>query len=274
MATFDRRRVPAPEVSIPPIYEPLVSAEVNQQQAGPSRRDRSNDEARPIFLKTGLISQANGSGYIESGGVKIACSVYGPRPKLPPYTPQGTLNLEVKFAPFASDPRRAPLRDTEPIPLSVLLTQSLIPTLQLHLLPKSSIDVYLLILESDTPTNVLSAGLTVASAAIADAGIAMNGLGVGSVIASSSSAASSTPTSSYLLLDPSEEEERNSQAKVLVGSMPALGRITNLFFTGEADVNDACDMIEKAITSSRDTHTVLAQSLLEGAAERGIGAEA
>ncbi|WVF69584.1 hypothetical protein IAT40_004362 [Kwoniella sp. CBS 6097] len=279
MATFDRRRVPAPEVSVPPIYEPLVGTD-QQQEAGPStsRRDRTNDEARPIFLKTGLISQANGSGYIESGGVKIACSVYGPRPKLPPYTPQGTLNLEVKFAPFASDPRRAPLRDTEPIPLSVLLTQSLIPTLQLHLLPKSSIDVYLLVLESDTPTNVLSAGLTVASAAIADAGIAMNGLGVGSVIASSSIAASANGSvvgseSKALLLDPSEDEERNSDAKVLVGSMPALGRITNLFFTGEVGVNDACEMIEKAFTSSRDTHTVLAQSLLEGAAERGIGAE-
>ncbi|OCF33838.1 exosome complex component MTR3 [Kwoniella heveanensis BCC8398] len=277
MAIFDRRRVPAPEVSIPPIYEPLVGA-VDQQEAGPSRRDRTNDEARPIFLKTGLINQANGSGYIESGGVKIACSVYGPRPKLPPYTPQGTLNLEVKFAPFASDPRRAPLRDTEPIPLSVLLTQSLIPTLQLHLLPKSSIDVYLLVLESDTPTNVLSAGLTVASAAIADAGIAMNGLGVGSVVASSSLSSSGSdlakPSSaSLLLLDPSEDEEKASESKVLVGSMPALGRITNLFFTGEAGINEACDMIEKAITSSRDTHTVLAQSLLEGAAERGIGAE-
>ena len=29
-----------------------------------------------VVLKTGLISQANGSGYIEFGGVKIACSVY------------------------------------------------------------------------------------------------------------------------------------------------------------------------------------------------------
>ena len=29
-----------------------------------------------IVIKTGLISQANGSGYIEFGGVKIACSVY------------------------------------------------------------------------------------------------------------------------------------------------------------------------------------------------------
>ena len=35
---------------------------------------------------------------------------YGPRPKLPPYSAHGTLNIEVKYAPFASDPRRFPLR--------------------------------------------------------------------------------------------------------------------------------------------------------------------
>ncbi|WWD00816.1 hypothetical protein V866_007753 [Kwoniella sp. B9012] len=268
MATaFDRRRIPAPEVSIPPIYD---DAEL-EPEAGPStkRVDRSNDEARPIFLKTGLISQANGSGYIESGGVKIACSVYGPRPKAPPYTPQGTLNLEVKFAPFASDPRRAPLRDTEPISLSQLLSQSLIPTIQLHLLPKSSIDVYLLVLETDTPTNVLSAGLTVASAAIADAGIAMYALGTGSVVALAQST-----DKQELLLDPEQGEEGGTEGKVLLGSMPALGKITNILLEGSVGVEQAVEMIEKAISASRDTHTVLAQSLIEGAQERGMGGEA
>ncbi|WRT64574.1 uncharacterized protein IL334_001506 [Kwoniella shivajii] len=277
MATaFDRRRIPGPEISIPPIYEPLS----NENEAGPSKRSgRSNDEARPIFLKTGLISQANGSGYIESGGVKIACSVYGPRPKAPPYTPQGTLNLEIKFAPFASNPRRAPLRDTEPLPLSHLLTQSLLPTIQLHLLPKSSIDVFLVVLESDTTTNVLSAGLTVASAAIADAGIEMYALGTSAVISSTCSDTSpgdgtgSGNGESILVLDPEEEEERNSTGKVLVGSMPALGKVTSIWFEGENGIDEVSEMIEKAIAASRDTHTILAQALLEGAEERGIGGD-
>lgn len=35
---------------------------------------------------------------------------YGPRPKPPPYSSSGALNIEVKYAPFASDPRRFPLR--------------------------------------------------------------------------------------------------------------------------------------------------------------------
>ncbi|GFZ47955.1 hypothetical protein JCM24511_05702 [Saitozyma sp. JCM 24511] len=254
---FDRRRIPAPEVSQPPIFEPLPSTE-----AGPSKRvDRRDDEARPIYLRTGLISQANGSGYIESGGVKIACSVYGPRPKPPPYSPQGTLNLEVKFAPFASHPRRAPLRDTEPAALSTLLTQLLLPSLHLHLLPKSSVDVYLLILESDTLTSVLSAGLTVASAAIADAGIAMGALGVGAVVAGEKGG---------LLVDPTKQEEQEGGAVLTAGIMPALNRVTNLWLTGETEVDDAVKMIEHAAIAAKDTHTVLAQALIDGAQERGL----
>ncbi len=108
---FDRRRIQAPESS----YTPTFSQE---QQSSSSRSSSTRPICKSahvagscqIVLKTGLISQANGSGYIEAGKVKIACSVYGPRPKQPPYSPQGSLNLEIKFAPFASHPRRAPLR--------------------------------------------------------------------------------------------------------------------------------------------------------------------
>ncbi|CAD6572835.1 MAG: hypothetical protein TREMPRED_000640 [Tremellales sp. Tagirdzhanova-0007] len=241
MTTFDRRRIQAPESSYALTFIPIHS------EAGPSKRtDRRDDEARPIYLKTGLISQANGSGYIESGGVKIACSVYGPRPKQPPYSPQGTLNLEVKFAPFASHPRRAPLRDTEPVPLSTLLTQHLLPTLQLHLLPKSSIDVHLLVLESDTIPNVLSAGLTVSSAAIADAGIAMSGLGVGAVIAKEANG--------RMILDPISGEEAVAEGVISLGIMPALGRVTGIWMTGEMEVDEACQLIDTATSASKDTH--------------------
>ncbi|WVQ75831.1 hypothetical protein IAR50_005464 [Cryptococcus sp. DSM 104548] len=257
MAAIDRRRIPAPEISHPPIYEPLPS------QAGPSRTDRSDLEAQPIFLKTGLISQANGSAYIEAGGTKIACSVYGPRPKQPPYSPEGTLSLEVKFAPFASDPRRAPLRDTEPLPLSNLLTQLLLPSLHLSAFPKAQLDIFLLVLESSSPASVLSAGLTVASAAVADAGVEMGGLGVGAVVAKLEEGRN--------VVDPSKDEESESRVRAVVGGMPALGRITNMWLEGEVPVSEACDMIEIALASTRETHTVLAQAIIEGAEERGLG---
>jgi exosome complex component MTR3 len=122
-------------------------------------------------------------------------------------------------------------QDTEPVSLSTLLTQLLLPTLQLHLFPKSTIDVFILVLESDSLSNLLSAGMTVSSAAVADAGIPMSGLGVGSVVVSKEK---------ELLVDPSVEEEGSGEASVCLGIMPALGKVTDVWFTGEADVEDAC----------------------------------
>ncbi|ODO08553.1 hypothetical protein L198_00283 [Cryptococcus wingfieldii CBS 7118] len=242
MAALDRRRIPAPEISHAPTYEPLSS------QAGPSRTDRSDLESRPIFLKTGLISQANGSAYIEAGGTKIACSVYGPRPKQPPYMTQGERHYE---------------QDTEPLPLSNLLTQLLLPSLHLSAFPKAQLDIFLLVLESSSPASVLSAGLTVASAAVVDAGVEMGGLGVGAVVAKLEEGRN--------LVDPSKDEEAESRARAVVGGMPALGKITNMWLEGEVPVSEACDMIETALVSTRETHTVLAQAIIEGVEERGLG---
>lgn len=123
------------------------------------------------------------------------------------------------------------MKDTEPVPLSTLLTQHLLPTIRLHLLPKSSIDVHLLVLESDAVSNVLSAGLTVASAAVADAGIPMSALGVGTVIAKHEEG---------LILDPSRSEEMMAGGVVSLGVMPALGKISGVWMTGEVEVEEAC----------------------------------
>ena len=65
----------------------------------------------PPVLRPGLISQANGSAYIEADKIKIACAVYGPRQnKNVAYSEQGRLNVEVKYAPYATARRKAPLR--------------------------------------------------------------------------------------------------------------------------------------------------------------------
>ncbi|EIW71049.1 hypothetical protein TREMEDRAFT_27507 [Tremella mesenterica DSM 1558] len=260
MTTFDRRRIQAPETSYAPTFE--SSSIIVDNGLGTGDDGFHVGSSQPVF-KAGLIDQANGSGYVEIGGVKIACSVYGPRPKQPPYSPEGTLNLEIKFAPFASHPRRAPLRDTEPIPLSTLLYRLLLPCLQLHLLPKSSIDVFLLILESDTLSNTLSAALTVASGAIANAGIPMSALGIGGVVARGEGAGGEKR--SELICDPSIEEENSAEACLTLGVMPALGKLSSCWFTGEADVEDVGLMVDCAVKETKMTHAVLATGLLESA---------
>jgi len=75
--------------------------------------------------------------------------------------------------------------------------------------------------------------MTVSSAAVADAGIPMSGLGVGSVVVSKDK---------EMMVDPSVEEEAGGEASVCLGIMPALGKVTDVWFTGEADVEDACQV--------------------------------
>ncbi|BEJ15886.1 hypothetical protein CspHIS471_0504910 [Cutaneotrichosporon sp. HIS471] len=247
MATFDRRRIPAPEDSKPPVFLSTT--------AGPSR-SRGNDELRPLFIKTGLVTQANGSAYVEADGVKIACSAFGPRPRPPPFTSTGTLNVEVKFAPFASRVRRAPLRDTEPVSHAAVLTNLLLPAVHLHLLPKMSVDVHIYVLEGDSDASVLAAGLSAACAALADAGIPLSGLAVGSTVALHGSTA---------LLDPSGPECTGADATLTLGAMPALGRATSLHMTGEADLDAVCDMVEAALAGAASAHTAVALALVDGA---------
>jgi len=167
MYSFDRRRVNGPESSHSPVYEPSVEVEPYSQRKG-----RKPHNIRPIFLKVGLITQANGSAYIETERLKIACAVYGPRQnKNAPYSQKGTLNIEVKVVPFATRRRRIPIKDVEDRALSIQIHQNLVPSLRLELFPKSIIDVFITILEMDGEAACIASGSIAASAALADAGI-------------------------------------------------------------------------------------------------------
>jgi hypothetical protein len=67
---------------------------------------------------------------------------------------------------------------------AAVLTNLLMPAVHLHLLPKMSVDVHVYVLEGDSDASVLAAGLSAACAALADAGIPLSGLAVGSTVVS------------------------------------------------------------------------------------------
>ncbi|NXL04270.1 EXOS6 protein, partial [Mesembrinibis cayennensis] len=72
---LDHRRVRGPEESQPP--------EVWAGGAGEEEEDavpRDPCALRPLFARTGLLSQAEGSAYVElGGGTKVLCAAWGPR---------------------------------------------------------------------------------------------------------------------------------------------------------------------------------------------------
>jgi len=89
-ASFDRRRINGPEESRPPVFDDDIEQRVYSLKK--TRKGRKPGDVRPIcisssqvlgcwsntsiaVLTTGLITQANGSAYIETEKTKIACAV-------------------------------------------------------------------------------------------------------------------------------------------------------------------------------------------------------
>ncbi|KAH9952229.1 mRNA transport regulator 3 [Amylocystis lapponica] len=254
-SNFDRRRINGPDESFPPLFEADEEDPVHNLPR--TRRGRSADDIRPIFLKAGLISQANGSAYIETERTKIACAVYGPRQsKTTVYSENGRLNVEVKFAPFSCTRRRAPIRDAEDRSVAVQIHQALWPSVRLELLPKSTLDIFITIIENDGIEGCIASGSVAASAALADAGIEMLGLVV--------SCAAST-IGKEIWLDPTEEEARMASGSLILSGMPALGTITNVWQSGRLTPEETIQCMEACQGRCLDIHTVVAQALLDNA---------
>ena len=67
-------------------------------------------------------------------------------------------------------------KDAEDRSVAVQIQQALLASVRLELIPKSTIDIFITIIENDGIEGCISAGSVAASAALADAGIEMLGL--------------------------------------------------------------------------------------------------
>ncbi|GAA5824452.1 hypothetical protein JCM11251_000430 [Rhodosporidiobolus azoricus] len=271
----DRRRFTAPEGAAPLRWSDASTSSAGEAeellQGGKRADGRQGLEVRPVFLQPGLVTEAAGSAYIEAGRTKLLCAVYGPKPTPPsaPFNAKARLNVEVKFAPFASGVRRfVPGKDTEATALATLLHQSLLPSLLLDLLPKSQIDLFVTVLESDGWDGDLSLGVTAASVALAEAGIAMKGLVIGcSAALLPSSTTPSSPTTPQILLDPSRLEVRSASSFLSFACIPAFGTVTSLRVNGVVAPAVLGEVTQKAFEICGLLHGVAKQALVQSAEE-------
>ncbi|KAL0946861.1 hypothetical protein HGRIS_013028 [Hohenbuehelia grisea] len=257
---FDRRRINGPEESSPPVFDDEQDAnEASSSKVKLTRQGRSPQDIRPIFLQPGLINQANGSAYIETELTKIACAVYGPRQgKNTAYSENGRLNVEVKFAPYSCTRRRAPMRDAEDRSVAVAIHQAIVSSVRLELLPKSTLDVFLTVIESDGIEGCIAAGAVAASTALADAGIEMIGLVMSCAAAI---------VDDEVWLDPTEAESRSSRGTLVLSTLPALGTVTSLWQTGCMQPTEVFQCMDACQERCTDIHSVVAQALQDKAAK-------
>ncbi|KAL8875547.1 MAG: hypothetical protein Q9198_006110, partial [Flavoplaca austrocitrina] len=197
--------------------------------------------------------------------LKLTCTVHGPRP-LPrsvPFSPHLLLTANVKFAPFASKHRRGYVRDTSERDLSMHVETALRGCFISERWPKSGVDVVITVLEGEDDgsaftmkeegaedmaaglsgwgmMSVLSGCMTVASAAIADAGIDCCDLvsgGVAAIVRQPNSPLPQTDDAEVsekeIVLDPCPSEHTDILAVCVVGFLRSRDEITEIWSRGD-----------------------------------------
>ena len=156
---------------------------------GARRSDgRASNAARPLFVKVGILAGAAGSAYVEMGGTKALCAVYGPREGVRP-AGGGTVDMEVgllvcdvKLSAFSNSGKRAAAAGSGSSTaaaaaereLTAVVHAALLPAVLLHTFPKAVVEVQVQLLESGGGD--AGVAITAASAALAHAGVATHDL--------------------------------------------------------------------------------------------------
>ncbi|KAH9844935.1 3' exoribonuclease family protein [Teratosphaeria destructans] len=287
----DRRRLNAPAGgTAPPVFATPTDTSIPRPA-----RTRTPDEHRKIFLRTGVVPSASGSAYYEippqskqtshdllvphASSLKITCTVHGPRP-LPrnaAFSPNLLLTTHVKFAPFATRIRRGYVRDSTERDLGVHLETALRGVVIGERWPKSGCEVVITVLEGEEDgwwcdagasgetgggwglMGVLAGSITVASAALVDAGIDCVDLisgGVAAMIGSDGGDGSS------LVLDPQFTDHEVVKAACVVGYLQSRDEVTEMWIKG--DVGQGTEqLVDEAVKAASLSRTVLVEAVKE-----------
>lgn len=200
----------------------------------------------------------------QVASLKLTCTVHGPRPlsRSAAFTPSALLSATIRFTPFATRTRRGYLRESSERDLAVHLETALRGVIVADKWPKSGVEVIVTILEAEEEQwwdpdsiaakysrgetsslvlmTVLSGCITVASAAIADAGLDCIDLVSGGVAAVVRQPRSLSTTRSQkgnencevkVVLDPMASEYMEVLAICVVGYLRSRDEISELWMS-------------------------------------------
>ena len=117
---------------------------------------RRIDELRPIKIEVGILKNADGSAFIQFGKNKIMAAVYGPKevhPKHSALPDRSVLRCRYHMSPFSTDERKNPAPSRREIEISKVMREALEPALMLDDYPRTAIDVFVEVLQSDGVLN-------------------------------------------------------------------------------------------------------------------------
>lgn len=214
---------------------------------------RKLTELRQTKIEVGVLGNADGSAYIEQGKNKILAGVYGPRethPKHRALPDRALLRCRYHMAPFSVDERKSPAPSRRDVELSKVMRQALEPSVFLEYYPRTSIDLFIEVLQAHGGTRC--AGITVASLALADAGIPLRDLTV---------ACAAGKVEGKIVLDLNDVEDKKGEADVPLAYMPNLNAVTLLQMDGQLDLQEFEQTVNLALEGCKQLYELQKQAI-------------
>ena len=211
-------------------------------------------DLRPIKMEAGVLKRAEGSCYLEWGGNKVIAAVYGPREAQPRHiqkVDKAVVQCRYNMAPFSVDERKRPGPDRRSIELSKVIGHAFENVILLEKYPKSSIDIFIEVLQADAGTRC--AGLTAASVALADAGIPMRSL---------VAACAAGRINGKVCLDLCKEEDNFGDADLPIGVAARTGEIVLMQMDGDLSREEFDEALKLAIDGCAKVNEIQRQALM------------
>ncbi|MEJ5327878.1 MAG: exosome complex exonuclease Rrp41 [Candidatus Bathyarchaeia archaeon] len=214
---------------------------------------RKPDELRPIKIEVGVLSNADGSAYIEHGKNKILAAAFGPRemhPKHLTLPDRMVLRCRYHMAPFSVQERKSPAPSRREIELSKVIREALEPAVFVEYYPRTGVDIFIEVLQADGGTRCAS--ITAASLALADAGIPMRDL---------VAACAAGKVGDTVVLDLMDTEDKIGSADVPVAIMPNLNAVTLLQMDGILTQEEFENAVNLAIEGCKKIYSLQKEAL-------------
>jgi len=224
---------------------------------------RKPSELRKIECRLGVFSQADGSAYLEQGNTKVLAAVYGPHEVRGGYSKalhdKALINCQYSMATFSTTERkRQPRGDRRSQEMSMQLEQTFESAIKTELYPKSQIDIFVEVLQSDGGN--YCACVNASTLAIIDAGIPMRDY----VAACNSGFVKDTP-----LVDISYVEEGGGGPAVTVATLPRSGQVVLVQMTSRLHINHLETVMDTAVKGCKDIFDIMERSVRDHATQLG-----
>ncbi len=214
---------------------------------------RKLNELRPTKIEVGVLGNADGSAYIEWGRNKILAAVYGPKeahPKHLALPDRAVLRCRYHMAPFSVQERKSPAPSRRELELSKVIRESLEPSVFTEFYPRTSIDLFIEVLQADGGTRC--AGITVGAVALADAGMPMRDI---------VSACAAGKVAGHIVLDLSDTEDKQGDADMPLAYMSTANAVTLLQMDGILSGEEFDQVFHTALEGCKQINQIQREAL-------------